>query len=128
MAQFRTTYIGFSTLGKLKPPYSLTDIELVKRDLLNEFNTRKGERVMLPEFGTRIFEFLFDPLDEITRTDIKDDVGAVIERDPRVRLADMRIIETDNVIEIQIELFFLPSETVDTLLLEFNKENTGEII
>lgn len=128
MAQFKATYIGFSTVDKLAPPYTMTDIELVKRDLLNEFNTRRGERVMLPEYGTRIFEILFNPQDEITRSDIRDDVEKVIAREPRVNLANIELIETDFAIEIQIELFFLPSETSDTLLVKFNKEDRGDAV
>lgn len=127
MAQFKATYIGFSTVDKLAPPYTMIDIELVKRDLLNEFNTRRGERVMLPEYGTKIFEILFNPQDEITRSDIRDDVEKVISREPRVKLSNIELIETDFAIEIQVELFFLPSETGDTLLIKFNKEDSGDI-
>lgn len=127
MAQFKATYIGFSTVDKLAPPYTMVDIELVKRDLLNEFNTRRGERVMLPEYGTKIFEILFNPQDEITRSDIRDDVEKVIAREPRVKLSNIELIETDFAIEIQVELFFLPSETSDTLLIKFNKEDSGDI-
>ena len=46
-----TIFRGFSTVDTVKAPFSLSDMELVKRDLLNEFNTRKGERVMRPNFG-----------------------------------------------------------------------------
>lgn len=127
MAQLKSTYIGFSTVGKLTPSFSLTDIDLVKQDLLNEFNTRRGERIMLPTFGTRIFELLFNPLDEITRTDIRDDVEAVISREPRVSLTNMELFETHDSIEIEIVLLFLPSETEESLLIRFNKEETGEI-
>lgn len=127
MAQFKATYIGFSTVDKLAPPYTMVDVELVKRDLLNEFNTRRGERVMLPEYGTKIFEILFNPQDEITRSDIRDDVEKVIAREPRVKLSNIELIETDFAIEIQVELFFLPSETSDTLLIKFNKEDSGDI-
>ena len=41
MASVKPTYIGFSTINSLSPPYSLTDIELIKQDLLNAFNTKK---------------------------------------------------------------------------------------
>ena len=51
-------YKGFSTVNKIRAPYTLTDAELVKTDLLNELNTRQGERVMRPTFGTRIFDIL----------------------------------------------------------------------
>lgn len=128
MAGFTNIYIGFSTIDRLSPPYSLTDVELVKRDILNEFNTRRGERLMLPTYGTRIFEYIFNPLDEMTRTDIRDDVERVLNHEPRVTTSDIEILETINTIEIRVELVFLPSMTTDQLLIEFNKEDTGEEI
>ena len=49
-----TIFKGFSTVDKIRAPYSLFDQELIKRDLLNEFHTRKGERLMKPNFGSII--------------------------------------------------------------------------
>jgi phage baseplate assembly protein W len=56
-----TTYRGLSTLGQNKK-FRLTDIELVKRDLLNHFQIRKGEKLMNPNFGSIIWNMLFEPL------------------------------------------------------------------
>ena len=53
-------YKGFSTVNKIRASYILTDAQLVKTDLLNELNTRQGERVMRPTFGTRIFDILMN--------------------------------------------------------------------
>ena len=53
-----TVFKGFSTVDKIRAPYSLTDIELVKRDLLNEFYTKKGERVMRPNLGCIVHDLL----------------------------------------------------------------------
>ena len=39
-----STYRGFSTLVNAKK-YRLTDFELVKQDLINHFNIRKGEKL-----------------------------------------------------------------------------------
>jgi hypothetical protein len=36
------TYRGFNTIGQTKK-FRLTDLDLVKRDLLNHFQIRKGE-------------------------------------------------------------------------------------
>jgi len=47
---------GFSSVEKITPTTEITDIDLVKRDLLNHFFTMKGERVMRPEFGSSIWE------------------------------------------------------------------------
>jgi phage baseplate assembly protein W len=75
----------------------LSDIEVVKRDLLNHIFTRFGERVMLPEFGTRIPDLLFEPLDDITITMVESDLRDVFEYDPRVELVDMAVsVDYDN--------------------------------
>ncbi len=56
-----TIFRGFSTVDKVKAPFALSDMDLVKRDLLNEFNNRKGERVMRQNFGCIVWELLMNP-------------------------------------------------------------------
>ena len=84
---------GFTTVGRNKPTYSVTDFELVKVDLLNHFSTRLGERVMLPTFGCQIYDLLMDPLDDRTTTLIKEDAERIVNADPRVRLDDTQLTE-----------------------------------
>ena len=50
-----TRYRGFSTINQVKK-FRLTDIELVKRDLINHFGIKKGQKLMNPEFGSISFE------------------------------------------------------------------------
>ena len=57
------TYKGFSTLTSDKSN-QLFDLDLIKQDLVNHFYTRKGERVMNPNFGSVIWDMLYEPLDE----------------------------------------------------------------
>jgi len=40
-------YNGFSTYNRSKH-FRLTDFDLVRQDLMNHFNTRKGEKLMNP--------------------------------------------------------------------------------
>ena len=42
---------------------STTDVDLIKGNVLQIIGTRRGERVMLPLFGSRILDFIFEPLD-----------------------------------------------------------------
>jgi hypothetical protein len=44
-------YKGFSS-NETKNNFKLYDIELVKRDLMNHFYIRKGEKLENPNFGT----------------------------------------------------------------------------
>lgn len=43
-----------------------TDIKLIEGNIIQILGTRKGERVMLPLFGSRILAFIHEPLDHIT--------------------------------------------------------------
>ena len=68
-------YKGFSTIGKIRPPYTVTNGEAVKIDLLNELYTRRGERVMRPKFGTTIYDIIMNPLDSYVEQEVKDEVS-----------------------------------------------------
>ena len=116
------SFIGFSTAGRIKPPYTLIDFDLVKVDLLNHFNTRKGERVMLPEFGTIIYDLLMDPLDDMTKDLLREDVIRIIKSDPRVEMVDLIMTELDRVILLEVELLYLPNGVTETIAIQFNIE------
>jgi hypothetical protein len=45
------TFIGYSTINQYKK-FTLTDGELVKRDLLNAFNIRQGTLPGRPDYGS----------------------------------------------------------------------------
>ena len=113
---------GFTTVGRNKPTYSVTDFELVKIDLLNHFSTRIGERVMLPTFGCMIYDLLMDPLDNRTITLIKEDAEQIVNTDPRVRLDDTQVTETDHSILLELQLTYLPNGLTDSLAIQFNTD------
>jgi phage baseplate assembly protein W len=120
MASFK----GFSTVDQVRAPYTLTDAELVKRDLLNELYTRKGERVMRPNFGSIVWDLLMDPSTAQLDEAIKDDINTIVKRDPRITLLDTRILVLDHAIRAEIDLRFVPTDTVDTLYLEYQRDIT----
>lgn len=86
-------YKGFSSFEFQKNgTFLLTDTELVKLDLLNHIFTRRGERVMMPNFGTSIPDLVFEPITEDLLEQIQDEITTVIEYDPRVSLLDFKIV------------------------------------
>ena len=116
-------FVGFSTVGKKGPPFEMNDIELIKTDIMNQFATKKGERVMLPDFGSIIHDYLMDPLDEYTQDIIVDDVKNVVLSDPRVTLnSDVSVTSLQNGIRISVELIFQPSMTPDILVATFTQD------
>lgn len=119
----REIFVGFSTTGVIEPPYRLEDVELVKQDLLNALHTRKGERVMQPTFGTRIYEMLMEPFDDQTKQTIIEDVMDVIEGEPRVTLLRIDAQELEHVMRVEIELRFTPYDIVELLYVDYDRRN-----
>lgn len=103
--------------------FSIADIELVKRDLLNHIFTRPGERVMMPTFGTIIPDLVFEPMDDDTISLIEEEVLKVITYDPRVSLINISSIpdyETQSVSIITTLLYVEFNITQDfNLNIEF---------
>jgi phage baseplate assembly protein W len=118
-------FVGFSTVNRNNPPFSLTNVELVKQDLLQHFKTRKGERVMLPDWGTRIYEYLDDPQDDITRQKIIDDVNQVVSGEPRVELLNMDVSYDEHSVSIMLFLNFVPQNVTDSLFLTMSRYDAG---
>lgn len=117
-----TLFRGFSTVDKVKAPFGLSDIELVKRDLLNEFYTRKGERVMRPNFGSIIWDLLMNPEDTFTIDEIRDDIERIVAKEQRVQLLDVNIFTSDHSVRAEVELNYVILNSKDTLFLEFITE------
>tara|TARA_Y100000592_G_scaffold101013_1_gene184557 strand:+ start:4791 stop:5216 length:426 start_codon:yes stop_codon:yes gene_type:complete len=115
------TYKGFSTVAGVKSN-QLYDLDIIKQDLINHFYTRKGERVMNPEFGSIIWDLLYEPLDESTKEDMIEDCKRIINSDPRVQMISTNLEEFENGIKIQINMNTLPFDKKINLQLDFEKE------
>lgn len=112
-------FVGFNTVDHTSPPYTLTNIELIKRDLLNQFHTIPGERVMLPAFGSRIPILLMNPFDSITQDEIIEDAIRVVQSESRVQLVNIEVFTEDQAITLIITLQFLPESAQDDLFVRF---------
>lgn len=118
-----TIFKGFTTINRVRAPYSITDMELVKQDLLNEFYTRQGERVMRPTFGSIIHDLLMNPHDTFTDEEVRLDIERIVGKDPRVELVNVSTFVTDHSIRAEVNLRFVVLESTDVLYLEFTREN-----
>lgn len=106
--------------------FSIRDIELVKLDLLNHIFTRRGERVMMPGFGTRIPDLPFEPLDDITISILEEDLRTVFAFDPRVELLELSVMPSydTNSITVAARLLYIELNMVDTLDLNITFEGS----
>jgi len=77
-------YRGFSTVANTGIDTRLYNVDLVVQDLLNHFDTRVGERVGRPSFGSIIHDLLFDLFDTRTEGLVIADAQRIFSEDPRV--------------------------------------------
>lgn len=118
-------YRGFSTIDQVKK-FRLTDAELVKRDLINHFSIRKGQKLMNPDFGSIIWNMLYEPLTADVKATIVEDVKRIVSYDPRLQVDNVILDDFEHGIQIQIDLTFLPGNYSEQLTLDFNS-NTNNL-
>ena len=88
-----TLYRGYSSYEFQKnKSFTLTNIQLVELDILNEIYTRRGSRVMMPPYGTLIPEMVFEPLDQTTLSIVENELVNVFASDPRVNLMSLEVV------------------------------------
>lgn len=79
----------------------------VKSRVIHTVLTPKGQRIRMPNFGTNLVKFIFEPNDELTMSGIKDEISSAISRYvPEVIFKDITITkpnDNDNAIVVIIE-------------------------
>ncbi len=116
------TFIGFNTIGQWKK-FTLTDFELIQRDLLNAFNIRQGELVGRPSYGTNLWDFIFENQLEATQTQILKEVERVVGGDPRLYVASINAYPQNNGILLELEVSVVPSTDTERLNIFFDRDS-----
>ncbi len=117
------TYKGFSTVNGDTENFALYDFQLIQQDLLNHFHVRQGERLMNPEFGTIIWDLLFEPLTEQLKDLIVQNVNTIINYDPRISASEVSVSQYDSGIQLECVLTYLPYNISQTMQLRFDQAN-----
>lgn len=115
------TFIGYNTIDQYKN-YTLTDFDLIKRDLLNALNIRQGESLMRPLNGTSIWNYIFEPQSPETVQAIKKEIQRVVEKDPRLQIGNLVVYNQDNGVLIELLVETVTGVGVETLIIQFDQE------
>lgn len=116
------TYKGFSSKQSNKG-FKLYDADLVKQDLINHFYIRKGEKLENPEFGTIIWDMLFEQFTEEVKELIAKDVETIINYDPRISVNSIAVDATDMGIRIEADITYLPFNINEQMTFNFDRDN-----
>ena len=86
---------------------TVSNADAVKRSIKLLLMSRAGETPFFPEFGSRIFTLLFEPIDLITSVLLQHEIQATIAAyEPRVRIRQLTVTPSSDEQGYDIECFF----------------------
>ena len=116
------TFKGFSSKAE-RQNFKVYDFECAKQDLINRLSVRKGERVENPEFGTIIYDALFEPLTDALKEQKTDDITENLNADPRIASEEILVTEKDHGIAIQATIKYVPLNITEKLQFSFDENS-----
>lgn len=114
-------YRGFSTVNENTEGYALYDFELIKQDIINHFHIRQGEKLSDPQFGTIIWDLLFEPFTDVVKDSIVQNVTAIVNYDPRVSVNQIIVDTYESGITVDCTITYLPYNISEQLLFRFDQ-------
>ena len=82
-------------------------IEDIQKSLEILFTTARGERVMRPDYGADLSQYLFEPLDTTMRTYVRELIrDAILFHEPRIRLIDLSLESINEEGHLQMDLTY----------------------
>lgn len=93
----------------------------IRANLLHLILTRRGTRYYLPDFGTRLYEYIFEPNDSVTFQMIEDEIRTTVKKFiPNLDITEIRIVQADQ----DTEELSSVSEESDSRLFRVSNNST----
>jgi len=83
------------------------DIIAIKNALRNIFNFRPGQRVLDPKFGNLIYLYVYEPINDITISNLERDVLNMLKYEPRINVLSITIVPIMDDSQLNIEVKYL---------------------
>lgn len=100
-----------------------TNEDVVKYDLMNELNTRKGSYLSKPLYGSIIQDMIFEQMIDTNKQEIEDDIRSIFDRDGRTVIKSITITDDLYTLIIVINFYYKNNYNVDTLSLNYDLRN-----
>jgi len=145
-------YIGFSTINANKPKttnaptgsgggvgtilkglvfgkkYKMVDAPLVLQDFINALNIRQGEKVGQPEYGTKLWSYVFEPNTTDMQFQLENEIRRVASLDPRLDLNYVKAYPQENGILVEVELSVSPFNQAQIVSIYFDGTSSRALI
>ena len=114
------TYYGFNTIDQNKK-FRLEDYDLVKRDVLNSLLIKQGEKPGRPDYGTNVWNIIFEPMTDDVMRDIEREIRRTVGQDPRIKIERLSVFPKENGVLIEIDVTVLSTTEAQRLTLFFDQ-------
>jgi phage baseplate assembly protein W len=139
-------YIGFSTIDACLPKttnvlngpdggpggtltslvigkkFRMVDVQLVIRDFINALNIPYGQKVGQPQYGTFLWDFVFEPNTTDTQVQLQNEIRRIASLDPRLSLGYVNVYPQLNGILVEVEIAVVPFNQPAVLNVFFNTQ------
>lgn len=82
---------------------------------------------MNPEFGTIIWDCIFEPLTIELKEEIKSDIERILTSDPRLSPVSVNIVEKDYGLLLEMTVMHVETNQTESILLSFDR-NIGLVV
>lgn len=113
-------FIGFSTVDQYKK-FTLTDVDLIKRDLANAFNIQLGSIPGKPGYGTVAWSYVFENQSPETVQGLTREIQRVAGGDPRIYISNVEVFPQANGLLVQIQVQVVNSSDAERLSIFFDQ-------
>ena len=115
---FKDIAMNFTRNANTKDIAAVKNDNAIKQSVKNIILTVPGEKPFPSNFGSRISELLFEPLDVFTSDSIRDEIiNTIQQHEPRVRLTDVFVKSNfgKNSFDCQVDYQITGLPTVETI-------------
>lgn len=113
--------INLSTISKTKEGNVFKDISFpvshtfdanndavaVKQSIANLFNWRRGQRILDPLFGNILYEYVYQPINDVTMKNLKSAVIQMLRYEPRITIISLNVTANEDDHLLHVELMYL---------------------
>ena len=107
--------------GSTSVPVRATNNDLIRQSLVQIMGTKKGERVMRPDYGSNAINYIFDNNNDLLAELIRSDLYSSIGRyEPRVIITGIQVIQTDEQVDVTVQYVVTATGSTDAVGVSFS--------
>jgi phage baseplate assembly protein W len=98
------------------------DVLAIRSSIANIFSWKRGQRILNPNFGNTLYNFLYEGGNDITRQNMKKSVTAMLSYEPRMNVINIDVEFDNDSTEVKVLIeYIIPKlnrTVIDTIYIK----------